>query len=177
MANKKAEKKKGLIAGICIAVVVIAVAIIAVVVVNLNKGLNDSYFVSDGTKYVLTIDTDETLLTDESQPIKTHLVYTYSGDEITGLKTYSVYKDSEAAQKAYKTFAEMGENMTNFTVDGKYLIMTATADQYNGITASDVKAQIEYFESLKKMNMENSTTNNGTTVEAGGEVTVEETQK
>lgn len=180
MAKKKANENKGIIASICAIVVLIVVIIAVVVAVNVNRGLDDSYFVSDGTKYVLTIDTDEALLEDDGiQPVKTHIVYTYSGDEITGMKTYSEYKDNAAAQNAYNELAEVGEDMANFTVDGKYLIMTATADQYEGVTATDVKAQIEFFETLKNMNLDEMTTDttDDETVNAGEEATVEETQE
>lgn len=158
MANKAKKKKnnKNIIIGCSIAAIVVIVAIvIGIVLATRGSGLNDDYFVSDGTKYVITVDSSEMTLDDEEQeyaPIKTHLVYTYSGDEITGLKSYYEYADATAAQKALERLKEVaGDEMEDITVDGKYVIATAKADQYENITASDVKQQIEFMEMLKNM--------------------------
>ena len=174
MANKKSNNK-GLIIGICSAVVVVVIIIVAVLVATNANKLNDSYFVSDGSKYVLTLESDEALIAeDDSQPVKTHIVYTYSGDEITGAKTYEEYKDAASAQKAYDAYKEAGEDMSNVAVDGKYLIITATPDQYEGVTATDVKQQIEFIESLKNLNLDESTEDTGEVVESTEAVEVDE---
>ena len=154
MAKKaKKDNKNAIIGGICAAVLVVVIIIVAVVLATGggNK-LNDDYFVSDDTKYVLTIESDDIDYEDSEAayiPLKTHLVYTYSGDEITGLKTYAEYADAAAAKAAFEAMKEAGEDVTGVTIDGKYLIMTATEDQYEGMTASDVKQQIEFMEMMK----------------------------
>ena len=173
MANKATKDNKNMMIGICAVVLVAIVAVvIAVVLANSNK-LNDSYFVSDGSKYVLTVESEMT--GDEEQdaytPVKTHIVYTYSGDEITGMKTYGEFADADAAKKAFDAIKESGEDMTNYAIDGKYIIVTGTAESYEGMTASDVKAQIEFYESLKNMNLDEL--DSGEEVEA---VEVEETE-
>ena len=114
-----------------------------------NTEINDDYFVSDGTKYVLTIESDDPDLdSDEIVAIRTHFVYTYSGEKITGEKTYSEFKDADTAKRAYDSLEESSEDLTNISVNGKYIIVTAEPDEYEGMTASDVKAQIEFMESL-----------------------------
>lgn len=155
MAEKaKASKKsnKNLIIGICAAVAVVAIIIVAVVLAT-RGGLNDDYFVSDGTKYVLTIESDDTSETsDESAPLKTHLVYTYEGDKITGMKSYYVYADANTAKAAYDAMKEAGgEEAEGIELNGKYIIMTAEEDVYKDLTTSDVKQQIEFMEMLKNM--------------------------
>ncbi len=159
MTKKSKKDNKGLIIGcVCAVVAVIIVIVVAIVLVMSGKQLNDSYFVSDGEKYVLTIDTDDTVIDDEDTeyaPGKTHLVYYYSGDEITGMKVYYEYKDAETAKAALDEMKEeAGDELGDAEVDGKYVIITAPADQYEDLTASDVKSQIEFMETLKNTNLD-----------------------
>lgn len=177
MANKKKDNKNMVIGGVCVAVVVVIVIVVAVVLAIRGNGLNDGYFVSDGTKYVLTIDNESSSSDDNDSytPVKTHVVYTYSGDQITGMKTYGVFVDNAAAQKAYDAIKEAGEDMTNYAIDGKYIIVTANEDQYKDMKTSDVKAQIEFMESLKNMNT--SETSNTSDANSGETVEVKETEE
>lgn len=157
MADKsKKENKNLIVGGICAVVAIVVVVIIAVAVTTTGSGkLGDSYFVSDGEKYVLTLDTDDMELgeTDnEYVPTKAHIVYYYSGDEITGAKAYYEYKDTETAKAALAEMKEQsGEDLGETAVEGKYIIVTIDASEYEGMTASDVKSQIEFMEALKDM--------------------------
>ena len=162
MAKKSKKVNKNLIIGICVAAVVVIAIIITVILVNKNTGLNDKYFVSDDTKYVLTLE-DSTISTDEGEeaynPIKTHLVYFYSGDEITGLKAYYEYPDTAAAKAAleYLKSNYEDEQKNLVTIDGKYVIYNAPASEYEELTASEVKEQIEFMELLKNLNSDEDT--------------------
>ena len=155
MANKaKKDNKNMIIGGVCAAVVVVVVIIVAAVLAMGGNKINDDYFKSDGSKYVLTIDSSEYLYDEDEAdyiPLKTHLVYTYSDDEITGLKTYAEYADEAAAKAAYQAMNEAGEDLTGVEIVGKYLVQTATPDQYEGVTASQVKQEIELMDSMKNM--------------------------
>ena len=154
-AKKSKKDNKNLIIGCCSAIVLVIAIIITVVLVTNNNSLNDNYFVSDGTKYVLTVEADETDEEDEYAPLKTHLVYTYEGDAITGMKTYYVYADNASAQKAYDALKEaVGEEANTMELNGKYIIIAADEESYKDLKASDVKQQIEFMESLKNMNLE-----------------------
>lgn len=154
---EKAEKKnnKNLVIGICAGVLMLAVIIVAVIFATKSTNLNDAYFVSDNTKYVLTIDGDE-LSSEDSQytPAKTHIVYTYSGDNVTGMFTYMEYADAATANlalEAYKSLDQTG--VKNLSTNGKYLVVEMTEDQYADVSASDVKQQIEFMEMLKNMDL------------------------
>lgn len=155
MANKgKKSDNKNLIIGICIAAVVVIAIIIAVVLVTRGNTINDSYFVSDGTKYVLTLDANDISMEDaEYNPIKAHLVYTYSGDEITGLKAYYEYADNATAKAAADYLKSNYEesDQAKIATDGKYVVYTSHEEDYKDLTASDVKQQIEFMEMLKNM--------------------------
>lgn len=185
MANKaKKDNKNAIIGCICAAVVVIVVVIVAVVLATNGNKLNDSYFKSDDTKYVLTMESDGTD-TDEYTPIKTHLVYTYSGDEITGMTSYYEYADEAKAKAAADVWKEnAGDSYKEIYANGKYVVLVSNESDYEGVTASDVKQQIEFMEMLKNMNFDDSeetvvegeevTTEDGDTVEAVEVETVEE---
>ena len=156
MAKKK--DNKNIIAGACIAAVVIIAIILAVVFAVRGGGeVNDSYFVSDGSKYVITIESDD-IDSDETSPLKTHLVYAYSGDKITGLKAYYEYADAAAAKKAYDILSAAGTNDSykSISVSGKYVILEANEAEYEGITASQVKEQVELMKSLENATDEES---------------------
>ena len=162
--TKTTKNNKNLIIAICAAVV--AIVIVAVVVVILvtgkNKGgvpiggLNDAYFTSDDTKYVLNMDAEDMYIEDEAYaPLKSHLVYTYSGDKITGLKAYYEYADASAASTAYDFYqANNDGTFKEVALDGKYLILTANAEEYENLTPEDVKQQIEFMEMLNNMDTE-----------------------
>lgn len=182
MVKETKKNNSGIIVGICCAVVLVVAIVLAVVLANQNQ-LGDAYFKSDGTKYVLTFDADEMTSDDEAEytPVKTHIVYTYKDDTVTGLKTYAEYADSATAKKAYDALKEGGTDLTNIELNGKYIIETATAEQYEGLTASDVKRQIDFYESLKNGSLNQDDTSEepeaseGETVET--EVTNDGTQQ
>jgi|GEM_PF-1736080 len=155
--TKSTKNRTGIIIGICSAIVVAIVVIVAVVLATSGTKLNDSYFVSDDTKYVLTIDSDSMYNEeDEVVPIKAHLVYTYSGDDITGLKAYYEFANESDAKKAYDQYQSdtiESEAYKEVVQDGKYVILTANESEYEGLTASDIKQRIEFMEMLKDMDL------------------------
>lgn len=155
---KKKKNNKNLIIGICTGVLVIAVIVVAIIFATKGTtNLNDAYFVSDNTKYVLTVNSDE--LSEEKTeitPIKTHLVYYYSGDDITGMITYMEFADEATAKssiEAYKSIDQTG--IKSIYTNGKYIVVEMAEDQYANITASDVKQQIEFMEMLKNVDTNN----------------------
>ena len=150
MAKEEAKNNKKLILGICGAIVAIVVIVVVVVVLLNNKKptLNDDYFKSDDTKLVITLEGEAG---EENSPVKQHQVYTYSGDTITGLKSYAEFANADDAKKAYDDYKASGDTdtFTNIELDGKYIIMTVPEDQYKELTTSAVKSYIELFESIK----------------------------
>ena len=175
MAEKAKQSKKdnkNLIIGCCAAIAVVIAIIITVVLIN-NNSLNDNYFVSDNTKYVLTIETDESD-NDEYAPLKTHLVYTYDGDKVTGMKTYYVYGNNDSAKKAFDALKEAinnEEEAKSMELNDKYIIITASEESYKDLTASDVKQQIEFMESLKNMDLDSNNNTSETVEETTTETT------
>ena len=161
MAEKAKKDNKNLIIGICAAVVVVIVIVIAAIfaIGGGTAKLDDSYFVSDDTKYVLTVDTEDPEAdSEEYVPIKTHVVYTYSGDTITGMTTYAEYADETTAKAAYEAYKSANqEGVKSMSVNGKYLVVEMTEDNYADLTASNVKKQIELMETFKNTNLNDQT--------------------
>ena len=170
------KSNAGMIAGICCAVVAVVVIIIAVIAGN--SGINDSYFKSDGSKYVFSFEQEETALSgDEAQyaPKKAHIVYEYKDDTITGVKVYYEYDNDDAAKEALE-YAKENQSESSYkeiTTNGKYIVITMDESEYEGVSASDIKAQIEAYESSKNMNLDDTATDEATTEDA--ETTTENT--
>ena len=157
--NTNNANNKNILIGICAAVVVVAVVAVAIIFATRKPQLNDSYFVSDNTKYVLTVNSDE-LEPDEGvkyTPVKTHVVYTYSGDTITGMITYAEFKDEATAKAAFEEYKNTDqEGIKSININGKYVVAEMNEDQYADMTASKVKQYIDFMESLKNMNTDDS---------------------
>ena len=150
------NKKKILIISICSAVLLAAIiAVVIIIINNSNKKLDDSYFVSDGSKYVLSVNYSDIIeeTDDEDNPYipsKFYEVYTYSGNDITGLKHYYEYEDEELAKNAFNVIREENPNEDGVSIDGRYIILVADESEYEGSTASDIKETIELYEEFKK---------------------------
>lgn len=178
MAKKtKKSNQNYLFVGACAIVAIIVVVVIAIIIANHKNVLGDSFFVSDGNKYVLTLETGDTSFAESSNdPLKTHVVYFYSGDKITGAKTYYEYTDSTAAQSAFDYLKAnySDEDIKSFSIDGKYIIVTVPETEYQNLTASEVKEQIELMETLNNQTPEEDTQTDDT--EDSAETDAEETK-
>lgn len=144
--NNKARKRKfnkKTIQNICVFSSAIAVIAIMAILLNMFRQpiVNDEYFVSDDTKEVVSLNASG-----NSSSSRTFIVYSYSGEEVTGLKTYFEYEDEESAKAALQLLKDQPE-FKNAELEGKYIVVTADESQFKGLTASDVKQQNE---ALKK---------------------------
>lgn len=154
--RKKAWDKPALGKIVCLIVVVIAILVI--IVATMTRGdapISDDYFVSDGTKYVLSIDAEQDE-DNEEKLVTTHIVYYYNGDNITGAKVFYEFADAASAKAAYddiiKSIAESEEKIdaSMYKLNGKYIIVTADEASYKDLKASEIKAQFESYEALQK---------------------------
>ena len=169
MANKKTGNKNVLV-GVCVAAVAIIAIILAVVLATNRGDINDSYFVSDGSKYVLTLPNDEYTI-NEITPVKVYHVYTYAGEKITSLKAYYEYADEDTAQKACDEIrANANKSFKSITINKKYVVIEADESEYENVTASDIKAQLEPIET----DSEAEAATDEETVPEGEEVIIEE---
>lgn len=155
MADEKAKKgNKNLIIGIVAALVVVVVVVVAIVLATRGSKLDDSFFVSDGSKYVVTMMGDDESLGEDS-PVKTHAVYFYSGDKVTDMKYYYEFTSEDAAKKMFDIYKELEtDGSGTYELNGKYVILTVDASQYEGMTADDAKQQVEFMKMLENMDDE-----------------------
>lgn len=137
---------------ICGAVAIAVVVIIAIVLATIgNREPDASFFNSDETKYVINIDNYNDDEAAEYSPIKTHMVYYYSGDDVTDVKVYYEFEDQDKAQKAYEASKKAGEydNTEKTEVTGRFIIITNKPSSFANLKASYIKQQIDIMESLE----------------------------
>ena len=148
---KKATNNNNTILAICGIAIAVIIIIVAIVLATRGAGgINDSYFVSDGSKYVLTLGADDTDEEDDTAPVNAHLVYYYSDDAITDMKGFYEFATESAAKAAYDFYNENNDDTyKSVELNGKYVILTANPSDYEGLTATDVKTQIDAIEQLK----------------------------
>ena len=154
MAKKASNKSdnKNIFIGICIAVLVIAVIGIAIFFATRGTGaINDNYFKSDDTKYVITMEGDSMGLSNDSShtPVKTHQVYKYSGDKITSVVLYLEFADESAAKSALEYFKQQDESASSLSANGKYIVIEMPEEEYSSMTTSQVKQYVELTEKMK----------------------------
>lgn len=140
---KKTNKKKNII--ITAAVVVAAVvAIVVGIVVSREPALDDSFFVSDETKLVMSLNDDIAALEEGPyEPPVTHLVYYYDGDRVTNLKIYFAYDNEMEAETAFNNINMKGKDFaTTKRRNGKYIIFDAVKARYEGMTVEQVQRNI-----------------------------------
>ena len=130
---------------------------------------------TDDTKYVITLDKDQS--DDTINAEKTHIVYNYSDNDITAVKYYYEFTDDATAKSNFNTIKEdVGELYKSVDLNGKYIILTLNESDFENMTAEDVKQQIEFMKLLKDIDFDETTE---ATIEGSidaGEVIPEEAQ-
>lgn len=157
--TEKQGGKKGLIIGSVIAgiaaVVAITVGVILTTQQNIPAVIDESYFVSDNSKYVITVD-DDTSTDDDSAygAVKTHMVFFYSGDTITGLTFYYEFADDSVAASVYEEAKQSSEvdNLDKISLHGKYIAAIADESEYADTTVAEVKQMVELMNTLNNSN-------------------------
>ena len=154
---KKIKANKKMLLAACCAVVVIVAVVVAIVILRTPK-VDDSYFVSDENKDVITLEVSKADAA-TTNLIRTHIVYTYADDQITSLKTYYEYENNELASQAFENTKSINQNAESVDLNDKYIVVTAKSDQYESLTPSDIKQQAEairQFQAAQKESEEKS---------------------
>lgn len=148
MVDKKLINSKTVRIGIVVFLVTFIVSMVIITVVaDSNPVVEDNYFVSDETKTSITL-TPNSDDTGSNQLIETHIVYTYDGDRVSGLKTYFEYPNEDIAKNTLESIKGQPE-FKDAVVQGRYIVVAADESQYKGLTASDVKQQEEALKSFQ----------------------------
>lgn len=157
--NAGKQNNKGLLIGVICGAVALVVAIVLIVVFVVKPGsggLSDDYFKTDDTKYVIEIGSGIGMTDDATViPDKSYMVYYYSGDTVTGVSSFYEYVDGGRASQAYNEITdEVREGAKEIKLQGKYIEIVLNEENYSGIKPSDIKASIEYMESLKELDFD-----------------------
>lgn len=140
-AKRKSKKNNNLMAWVFVALFLLIVISIAVIL-TLNNGsdpnTNEAFFVSDGSKYVVTSELDGS--GEDGEAISAHDVYYYSGDTITDHKAYFEFVDERAAEEALPDYQSLQDNdIKSVEVNGRFIVFVAEPSQYEKITLEQVK--------------------------------------
>lgn len=183
MAEDAKKNNKGLIIGICCGVVALIIAIVLIVIFVIKPGglggsLSDAYFVSDDTKLVMTLDSEQASFDDEEYaPAKSHMVYYYSGDKVTGMSVFYEYGDEATAKLAYDHIDDDARaEAKEIKIRGKYIEVVMKEDSYSEATPEEIKQQIEFMEMLKNMNFDDGTSDDEIELDADEEETADNTE-
>ncbi len=139
-----------------VSIVVLLIAVVTtLIIMNSNPTYNDDYFKSDDTKIVLYLGEGQS--DDENEPIKTYIVYYYSGDKITGVKQFYQFKSEEIAKNFSKGInVDEMDWVNDIRVSGPYMIFELTSDQYEGTTVTELRETIEGYNFADEDNTEDT---------------------
>jgi len=145
------KRSKAPIYIVCSIVSLLSIGVVSWVVISyLNEPpVSEDYFISNSTK--TTINLTPTDSASGSSHRQTHVVYEYKDDLVVSMKTYFEYEDARSAEIAYETLKNQLEFKDSELVD-KYIIVTADASQFEGLTASDIRQQAAAIEAYQKKN-------------------------
>ena len=126
----------------CILVLIITAITTLLLYVFVPKPIDDSFFVSDESKDVVTLEVDKADSV-TTNLLRTHIVYTYENNKVKSLKTYYEYENNELASQALENIKEINKNAADVYLDNKYIVVVSQEKQYENLNPSDIKQQAE----------------------------------
>ena len=140
-------KRKTLL--LCIALMVVVTGITIVLLYALTpRTVDDSYFISDESKDVITLEVDKANSA-TTDLLRTHIVYTYENNKVKSLKTYYEYENKELASQALENIKEINKNAADVYLDNKYIVVVSQEKQYENLNPSDIKQQAEAIKAFQ----------------------------
>ena len=140
-------KRKTLL--LCIALMVVVTGITIVLLYALTpRTVDDSYFISDESKDVITLEVDKANSA-TTDLLCTHIVYIYENDRVKSLKTYYEYENNELASQALENIKEINKNAADVYLDNKYIVVVSQEKQYENLNPSDIKQQAEAIKAFQ----------------------------
>ena len=118
--------------------IVISIAVILTLSNGSDPNTNKSFFVSDGSKYVITSELGDS--GEDGDAVSAYDVYYYSGETITDHKAYFEFINEEVAKEALPDYQSLRDNdIKSVEVNGRFIVFTAEPSQYEKITLEQVK--------------------------------------
>lgn len=142
------NKRKRIINGkVIFSILIVVLLVVVIVTLSLMNRVQytDDYFVTDDTKIVLSMDADESAFENSAYvPPITHVVYYYSGDTINNVKVFYEYKNEQVAKKANSNLpTDDKEWATGKALNGKYVIYDMKKEEFEGLSAEDIRSSVE----------------------------------
>lgn len=144
--RRKVERRRNVALAVIVGVVILIMVCIVAVFASADNldTIDDSYFVSDDRKIVLTMGAEISSLEEgEYEPSIIHVVYYCSGDKIVDAKVFFEYDEVAEAQEAFdnidvddKTWA------VNKKLSRDYVIFEADKSQYEGLMAKQIRNMV-----------------------------------
>ena len=124
-------------------IIVVLLVVVTVVLIKMNGKVSytDDYFKTDDSKIVSTFVSDaEVFGESQIEPVKTYMVYYYSGNKITNVKVFYKFENFEQTEEANKHL-DVGslEWADAKEVNGEYLIVQMNKSEYNELTTEIVR--------------------------------------
>lgn len=146
LSKRKIEFREDFAVGMIIGIVVLAVTIMVAVGVTIGspEQYNDDYFVTDGTKLVLSMDKEVASYEEgEYEPEYTHLVYYYLGNSIKSVRIFYEYDYAALAEEANQHIALTDKEWAiSKKQSGKYIVFELAPTEFEGLTTNNVKEDI-----------------------------------
>ena len=146
LTKRKIEYREDFAFGMIVGIVVLAVVVMVGLGVTMGsmERIDDSYFVSDGTKLVLSMDREVASYEEgDFEPELTHLVYYYRGNTVNDVKIFYQYENKEMAAEADRRLSlDERDWAVKKKLNGKYLIFDLASSQYDKMTTNEVKESI-----------------------------------
>ncbi len=165
MASNPKRNTKVIVTGICIAALATVVVVTAIIFATKSATqISDAYFVSNDKQYVLNLTGDMLGYEDnEYAPVAAHIVYKYSGDKITNITSYLEFADESTASTFLPKYKEIYaasnySGIKSISINGKYIVVIATEDQFSDASASEIKEEIESFKNSVNTTVVDETT-------------------
>lgn len=145
---KKANNKIINIAGIFIIIAGIAIGVILALQ---HQTINDAFFIPNDNKYVLTRSSENGGDFGEN---KAHTVAMVKDDEIKSLAVYYEFESSDKAKENFETIDTVykegsSDSIKNISIKDKYIIVEYADKEFANMTASDFKAQVEFYQEVE----------------------------
>ena len=127
----------------------LVVVVIAIVQVNQLEPIDSSYFVSDDSKIVASMDAEMAAFENsEWEAPMTYVVYYVGADgKIENVRVFYEYNTEAEAREAMR-YVGLGDFATQKKLNGRYIILQAKASQYEGTTADEIRENIRGLESV-----------------------------
>lgn len=147
--NKKVEKRIDFKTWISVGILAIALVFVIALIMNFsqNEKYDSSYFHDSDGKIVFTMDKDMAVL-DESiyEPNITHIVYYYSGNNVTNVKAFYEYATEREAEISFEHLG-LGTFADSKNLNGRFIVFQVKKSMYENLTVDTLKTDAEKLKS------------------------------